>query len=80
MLTAIETMATVAANRQLLLDEDLPGNVSSKVRVIVFLSENDLDDVDWLRSAAANEVFDFLYDEEENIYAITDGRPVADEI
>lgn len=80
MLTAIETMATVAANRHLLLDEDLPGNVSSKVRVIVLLGDNDLDDADWLRSAAANEVFDFLSEKEEDIYTTADGKPVADEI
>ncbi len=30
MLTAIETTATIGANRQLLLDEDLPENVSVK--------------------------------------------------
>lgn len=42
MLTAIETTATIGANRQLTLDEDLPENVSAKVRVIV-LYENALD-------------------------------------
>lgn len=39
MLTAIETTATIGANRQLLLDEDLPENVSAKVRVIVLFDE-----------------------------------------
>lgn len=40
MLTAIETTATIGANRQLTLDEDLPENISAKVRVIVLYDQN----------------------------------------
>lgn len=37
--TAIETTATIRDNRQLLLDEDLPENTSTRVRVIVLYDE-----------------------------------------
>lgn len=40
MLTAIETTATIGANHKLVLDEDLPGNAPSRVRVIVLYDEN----------------------------------------
>lgn len=39
MLTAIETTATIGANQQIILDEDLPGNAPSRVRVIVLYDE-----------------------------------------
>ena len=39
MLTAIETTATIGANQQIILDEDLPSNAPSRVRVIVLYDE-----------------------------------------
>lgn len=39
MLTAIETKATKSANRQVVLDEDLPDNAPDRVRVIVLYDE-----------------------------------------
>lgn len=80
MLTAIETTGTIGANRQLLLDEDLPENVSAKVRVIVLFDENDVSEKDWLKVASKNDAFDFLNDEAEDIYTLEDGKPVHDEI
>jgi hypothetical protein len=80
MLTAIETTATIGGNRQLLLDEDLPENMSAKVRVIVLIDEeNDFSDKEWLKSASENEVFDFLKDEAEDIYSLEDGKPLNNE-
>ncbi len=77
MLTAIETTATIGANRQLTLDEDLPETVSAgKVRVIVLFNEEDFDENEWLKAASKNEVFDFLNDEAEDIYTLEDGKPV----
>lgn len=61
MLTAIETTGTINANRQLTLDEDLPENVSAKVRVIVLFDENDLSEKEWLKAASQNDVFEFLF-------------------
>jgi hypothetical protein len=80
MLTAIETTGTISANRQLLLDEDLPENVSAKVRVIVFFAEDDLSEKEWMKAASKNEAFGFLNDEAEDIYTLEDGKPVHDEI
>ena len=80
MLTAIETTGTIGANRQLLLDEDLPENVSAKVRVIVLFAEDDLSEKEWLKAASKNDAFDFLNDEAEDIYTLEDGKPLNDEI
>ncbi len=80
MLTAIETTGTIGANRQLTLDEDLPENVSAKVRVIVLVDEDDLREREWLKAATKNDAFDFLNDKAEDIYTLEDGKPVHDEI
>jgi hypothetical protein len=77
MQNSIETTATVEANRHLILDEEIPAPVSKRVRVIVLLDE-ELDETDWSKSASANEAFDFLADDGENIYSIEDGRPLND--
>jgi len=39
MLTAIETTGTISANRRIVLDEELPSNAPSRVRVIVLFDE-----------------------------------------
>ncbi len=39
MLTAIETTGTINANHQIVLDEELPSNAPSRVRVIVLFDE-----------------------------------------
>jgi hypothetical protein len=41
MLTAIETTGTNNANHQIVLDEDLPSNAPSRVRVIVLYEDNE---------------------------------------
>ena len=79
MLTAIETTATIGTNRQLLLDEDLPRNASSKVRVIVLFDEDDFSEKEWLKAASENDAFDFLDDEVEDIYTLEDGKPLTNE-
>ena len=80
MLTAIERTGTINADHQIVLDEELPSNAPSRVRVIVlFDEENDLNEKDWLNSAANNDAFDFLNDESEDIYTLADGKPLRDE-
>ena len=76
---AIEATGTVDERRQLHLDEPLPVTASGKVRVIVLISEEDAEDRDWLRAAAANPAFDFLKDPEEDVYTTDDGRPFGDQ-
>ncbi len=41
MLTAIETTGTNNANHQIVLDENLPDNAPSRVRVIVLYEDNE---------------------------------------
>lgn len=76
---AIETTATIDANRQLVLDEPLPVVGPTKVRVIILLHEGvDIDEKEWLRSASVNPAFDFLKEPEEDIYTHSDGKPFHD--
>lgn len=35
---------------------------------------------DWLRGMATNPAFTFLHEEAENIYSVTDGTPLTDEV
>jgi len=77
---AIETTGTIDAQRRLLLDEPLPVVGPTRVRVIILLpGEADIDEMEWLRGAAANPAFDFLKEPEEDIYTLADGRPFYDQ-
>lgn len=77
---AIETTATINAQRELVLDEPLPVTGPARVRVIVLLpGEAELDEREWLRAARANPAFDFLKTPEEDIYSLADGRPFHDQ-
>ena len=78
MQTSIETTATVRANRELVLDEEIPARVSDKVRVIVLI-DDDLDEGEWLRAGAGNDAFDLLADESEDLYTLDDGEPLSNE-
>ena len=76
---AIEVTGTVDERGQLRLDEALPATGPGRVRVIVlFPEEADIDESEWLRSAASNPAFDFLKDSAEDIYTSTDGKPFHD--
>lgn len=55
MLTAIETTATIGANRQLFLDDDLPEMVSAKVRVVGLYEEKPIDGSKKRRKAGSAE-------------------------
>lgn len=77
---AIETTATIDANRQLVLDEPLPVAGPTKVRVIILLpEETEIEEKEWLRSASVNPAFDSLKEPEEDIYTLSDGKPFHDE-
>jgi len=81
-MTAIEMTAMVDKDRQLQLDGVLPFAGPQRVRVIVlYRSDGDdkLDDVEWLKAAAANPAFADLGDLEEDIYTLADGKPFRDQ-
>lgn len=76
---AIETTGIIDSERQLVLDKPLPVVGPTRVRVIILLSEEaDIDEMEWLRAAMANPVFDFLKEPEEDIYTLDDGKPFHD--
>jgi hypothetical protein len=76
---AIETLGTIDAQRQLILDEPLPVVGPARVRVIILLPEEaDIDEKEWLRAAAANPTFEFLKEPEEDLYTLADGKPFHD--
>lgn len=78
-LKAIEVAGTVDRDHQLHLDEPLPLDGPSRVRVIVLMPEPaEIDEAEWLRSASSNPAFQSLHDPAEEIYDLNDGRPFAD--
>ena len=80
MLKAIEVAGSIDEQRQLHLDAPLPIAGPSRVRVIILISEQaDVDESEWLRSAAANPAFHFLKEPEEDIYTPADGKPFYDQ-
>ena len=77
MLTAIETIGTIEQSGRIVIDETFSVNVPTLVRVIVLFPENeDLNENEWLQAASKNEVFDFLNDPDEDIYSLSDGKPL----
>jgi len=77
MLTAIETTGTIEQSGRIVIDETFSVNAPTLVRVIVLFPESeDLNEREWLQAAAKNEVFDFLNDPDEDIYSLSDGKPL----
>ncbi len=75
----LETMATVDKEDRLILDERLPLQAKARVRVLIFIpEEEDIPEDEWLQAASKNPVFSFLEDPEEDIYSLADGRPFHD--
>lgn len=80
-MTAIETVGTIDKDRQLQLDDLLPVPGPMRVRVIVLYPSNgEWDEAEWLQAAARNPAFAFLGESEEDIYSPTDGKPFHDEV
>ena len=80
MLSAIELLGTINEHHQIQLDEPLPIEASKRVRVIVlYESDDQINEKEWLQSASANSAFAFLDDPAEDIYTLTDGKPLLDE-
>ncbi len=74
---AVETIAHIDQFGNITLPKPLQLRNKS-VRIIILLPEDDqISDETWLQAAAQNPVFDFLQDEEEDIYSLKDGQPLA---
>lgn len=76
---AIEVTGKI--NKKGILRLDNPLRIREKnVKVIILVSEQDeeTDEKVWLAAMASNPAFDFLHDEQENIYTLADGKPFND--
>ncbi|MEM1326273.1 MAG: hypothetical protein AAGI23_09985 [Bacteroidota bacterium] len=40
--------------------------------------DSEITDEEWLAALMTNSAFDFLHDEEEDIYTLEDGKPLSD--
>lgn len=79
-MSAIEMTGTVDEHHRLHLDGTLPVAGPQRVRVIVLYSSNsEWDEQEWLRAAARNPAFAYLHDSGEDIYTVDDGKPFRDE-
>ncbi|HTW90194.1 MAG TPA: hypothetical protein VMH22_00600 [bacterium] len=77
---AVETTGTVDKEHKLVLDEPLPIEGPSRVRVIILLPDDtDIDEKLWLQAARSNPAFEFLTDPAEDIYTAADGKPFSDQ-
>ncbi|MBI3784799.1 MAG: hypothetical protein HY270_15505 [Deltaproteobacteria bacterium] len=77
---AIEVHGRIDQRQKLRVDESLPGTRPGKVRVLVLVPDDaDINEQEWLRSAARNPVFGTLSDPSEDLYTIADGMPLRDE-
>jgi hypothetical protein len=47
--------------------------------IILIPAEMDFEEKNWLRAAARNPSFAFLAEPAEDLYSLTDGRPLRDE-
>ena len=79
-MTAVEMTGRIDDQHQLQLDGPLPVSGPKRVRVIVlYPTDDEWDETEWLEAAARNPAFDFLKDTEEDIYTLKDGDPFRDE-
>jgi hypothetical protein len=79
---AIETEGSIDAQHRLHLDAPLPVAGPGRVRVLILIPEpvdEEPDERQWLQAAARNPAFDFLYEAEEDVYSLSDGKPFHDQ-
>ncbi len=79
---AIETTGQINQEGALLLDQPLAVK-GKKVKIIILMEEDETgppggEEQEWLSAMSTNPAFDFLKDEQEDIYSITDGKPLND--
>lgn len=79
---AIEVTGSIDARHNLVLDAPLPFHRCQNVRVIILMPEQqeaedtaEIAETEWLSAASGNSAFDFLKEEQEDIYTLEDGKP-----
>ncbi len=60
----------------LLLDNPIPLESHTRVSIYIVPEDDDISETLWMRWLAANPAYDFLKDEEEDIYTLADGKPI----
>ena len=73
---AIEVTGRIDKKGKLLLDKTLKLKDKS-VKIIILMEE---EEQSWLSAVAKNPAFDFLKDEKEDIYSLSDGKPLDDSV
>jgi hypothetical protein len=77
---AIEVTGRIDEERQLHLDDRLPIDGPSQVRVIILVSdEADIEEQEWLVAGTTNPTLSFLHKSDQDIYTPTDGKPFVDQ-
>ncbi|MCX7050193.1 MAG: hypothetical protein NTX50_32495 [Candidatus Sumerlaeota bacterium] len=80
-MTAIEMTGDVDEACHLHLEGSLPIRGPKRVRVIVLYPyQDEIGEQEWLHAAAVNPAFDDLAAPEEDMYSLSDGRPMNDAI
>lgn len=75
---AIEAVGTIEQERRVLLDEPLPPGVEGRVRLLILIGEDELNEQAWMQAAVHGGGFDFLKAPGEDIYTLEDGKPFDD--
>ena len=70
----IEASGTIEQERRLVLDEPLPAGVSGRVRLLILVGDDELNERDWMRAAMQGGSFEFLNAPEEDTYTLEDGK------
>jgi len=74
----IEAMGTINKKGFLKLDKPIKIKQNEKVKVIILLKEEDIEEKLWLKALNNNASFEFLKAQEEDIYSLKDGEPFND--
>lgn len=79
MMQAVEAIGHINTDGSLQISTPLPLK-EGDVKVIIMYAENEelTEEQLWNRSISNNPAFDFLKDSEEDIYSLTDGKPLHD--
>lgn len=75
---AFEVDGLIDDKKRLLINEPLPIKGPKKVKVLVLIEEDDLDEENFYKSLSENPSFNFLKEPEEDIYSIEDGKDFKD--
>lgn len=79
MMQAVEAYGHIDNKGSLQINTPLPLK-EGDVRVIIMYAENEsiTEEELWLRSISNNPAFNFLKDQDEDIYSLNDGKPLHD--